>query len=310
MQLIWLTHYRKGKLYLVFEFVEKTLLEILEERRADLGGRLVKKYIYQLLKAIDYCHGMNVVHRDIKPENLLSDPSDNLKLCDFGFARSIPHGKQNPAMTDYVATRWYRSPELLLSDRYGKEVDIWAIGCIMGELTDGEPLFPGESEIDQLFEIQKTLGTLTPFQLEQFQQNPRFVGFKFPDVTRPETLQKKYAGKLCHDGLDLMQGLLVMDPQDRFTTKTALMHPFFAEVRTVAEEEQFRQEREKSLRRVESSTNPRGGTATMSRGNDNSRSRSGLRNNKLKGAAKANQRSQAAHDPLQDANMSRSLGRK
>lgn len=67
-------------------------------------------------------------------------------------------------MTDYVATRWYRSPELLLSDRYSKEVDIWAIGCIMGELTDGEPLFPGESEIDQLFEIQKILGALTPFQ--------------------------------------------------------------------------------------------------------------------------------------------------
>jgi cyclin-dependent kinase-like len=66
-------------------------------------------------------------------------------------------------MTDYVATRWYRSPELLLSDRYSTEVDIWAIGCIMGELTDGEPLFPGESEVDQLFEIQKTLGALTSF---------------------------------------------------------------------------------------------------------------------------------------------------
>ena len=93
---------------------------------------------------------MNVVHRDIKPENLLIDPNDNLKLCDFGFARNIPTSSknQNPQMTDYVATRWYRSPELLLSDRYNKEVDIWAIGCIMGELTDGEPLFPGESEVD------------------------------------------------------------------------------------------------------------------------------------------------------------------
>ena len=84
---------RKGKLYLVFEFVDKTLLEILEERRADLTSKLVKTYIFQLLKAIDYCHSMNVVHRDIKPENLLIDPQDNLKLCDFGFARSIPHGR-------------------------------------------------------------------------------------------------------------------------------------------------------------------------------------------------------------------------
>jgi cyclin-dependent kinase-like len=77
-----------------------------------------------------------------------------LKLCDFGFARTIPV-RCGIMMTDYVATRWYRSPELLLGCEYGKEVDIWAIGCIMGELSDGNPLFPGESEIDQLFLIQK-----------------------------------------------------------------------------------------------------------------------------------------------------------
>lgn len=147
---------------------------------------------------------MNVVHRDIKPENLLIDPNDNLKLCDFGFARNVPQGRQNPQMTDYVATRWYRSPELLLGDRYSKEVDVWAIGCIMGELTDGEPLFPGESEIDQLFEIQKIMGALTSFQQEQFAKNPRFIGFKFPDVTKPETVEKKYSGKLTKEGLELM----------------------------------------------------------------------------------------------------------
>ena len=77
-------------MYLVFEFVDKTLLEILEERTTGLQSHLVKQYIYQLLKAIDYCHMMNVVHRDIKPENLLIDPNDNLKLCDFGFARNVP----------------------------------------------------------------------------------------------------------------------------------------------------------------------------------------------------------------------------
>lgn len=140
-------------------------------------------------------------------------------------------------MTDYVATRWYRSPELLLSDRYGCEVDIWAIGCIMGELTDGEPLFPGESEVDQLFEIQKILGALTPVQQEQFAKNPRFIGFKFPDVTKPETLDKKYSGKLSKEGLELMKGLLCMEPKDRLTAKQALMHPFFDGLRTSAEEE-------------------------------------------------------------------------
>jgi len=108
-----------------------------------------------------------VIHRDIKPENLLLNQSDmTLKICDFGFARNLPPSQRgaNPQMTDYVATRWYRSPELLLSDKYSKEVDLWAIGCIMGELLDGEPLFPGESEIDQLYCIQKIMGPLTKDQ--------------------------------------------------------------------------------------------------------------------------------------------------
>lgn len=90
-----------------------------------------------------------MIHRDIKPENLLLNSDNTLKLCDFGFARMA--NQRGQPFTDYVATRWYRAPELLLgSPNYGKPVDIWAIGCIMGEITDGNPLFPGESEIDQL----------------------------------------------------------------------------------------------------------------------------------------------------------------
>ena len=100
-------------------------------------------------------------------------------------------------MTDYVATRWYRSPELLLGDEnYGKPVDIWAIGCILGEMSDGQPLFPGDSEIDQLHVIQKVMGPLTAEQNEMFAKNPRFIGLKFPAVNNPETLEKKYVGKL------------------------------------------------------------------------------------------------------------------
>lgn len=142
---------RKQRLYLVFEYVEKNLLEILEEKPTGLNPESVRNYIYQLLKAIEYCHRFNVIHRDIKPENLLINPANgDLRLCDFGFARILSPNSKTP-LTDYVATRWYRSPELLLGDNYGKEVDIWAIGCIMGEISDGDPLFPGESEIDQLF---------------------------------------------------------------------------------------------------------------------------------------------------------------
>ena len=85
-----------------------------------------------------------------------------MRICDFGFARLL--NNKGGSLTDYVATRWYRAPELLLSNNYGKEVDIWAIGCILGELSDGEPLFPGDSEIDQLFCIQKVtyFGKLSP----------------------------------------------------------------------------------------------------------------------------------------------------
>lgn len=140
-------------------------------------------------------------------------------------------------LTDYVATRWYRSPELLLGDtKYGIEVDYWAIGCIMGELCDGQPLFPGDSEIDQLYHIQKILGELTPEQYEMFSKNPRFLGLKFPDVSKPETLEKKYVGKMSKKALALMNGLLKMDPNERLIGIKALTHPYFDEIRFKDEE--------------------------------------------------------------------------
>ena len=134
--------------------MDRNLLEVLEEKPDGLDRDQVRFFIYQLLKACDYFHQQNVMHRDIKPENLLiSSKTNKLKVCDFGFARHIDlkndrssesserdENGDTPPLTDYVATRWYRSPELLLvSDdlTYGKEVDIWAIGCIMGELMDG-----------------------------------------------------------------------------------------------------------------------------------------------------------------------------
>jgi len=127
---------RKGKLFLVFEYVEKNLLEVLEERPSGLEPSLVKILIYQLCQAIHWCHSHDIIHRDIKPENLLvNTKTNNLKLCDFGFARNLGQGED---LTDYVATRWYRAPELLLgSTSYGFGVDLWAIGCIMGEISDG-----------------------------------------------------------------------------------------------------------------------------------------------------------------------------
>jgi len=221
---------RKSKLYLIFEYVEKNLLEVLEENPQGVNPDLVRKYIYQLCKAIEYCHKNEVIHRDIKPENLLVDLRHNMKLCDFGFARTLPH--KGGDLTDYVATRWYRAPELLLgSTSYGKEVDTWAIGCIMGELVDGQPLFPGDNEIDQLYLIQKILGPLTPEQNELFKKNPRFVGLKFPNVNQPETLERHYLGKLSKKALSFMKQMLKMDPAQRLTAAEALQHPYFDGIR-------------------------------------------------------------------------------
>ena len=195
------------------------MLEILEQLTDGIPEEDIIKYMYQLIKAVGYCHMHNIIHRDVKPENLLINTSTmSLKICDFGFARVLP--EFNGDITDYVATRWYRAPELLIgSNYYGKEVDCWAIGCIMGELTDGQPLFPGESEIDQLYLIQKMIGPLTPEQKNSFHENPRFFGFNFPEISRPETLEKRYLGKLSKSALQLMKGLLDMDPKKRFTCR-------------------------------------------------------------------------------------------
>ncbi|XP_057275681.1 cyclin-dependent kinase-like 5 isoform X2 [Pezoporus wallicus] len=217
---------RRGKLYLVFEYVEKNMLELLEEMPNGVPPEKVKSYIYQLIKAIHWCHKNDIVHRDIKPENLLISHNDVLKLCDFGFARNLSEGS-NANYTEYVATRWYRSPELLLGAPYGKAVDMWSVGCILGELSDGQPLFPGESEIDQLFTIQKVLGPLPAEQMKLFYSNPRFHGLRFPAVNHPQSLERRYLGILSGVMLDLMKNLLKLDPADRYLTEQCLNHPSF-----------------------------------------------------------------------------------
>lgn len=222
---------RKTKLYLVFEYVEKNLLETLEDQPHGLDPEVVRSYVYQLCLAIHWCHSHNVIHRDIKPENLLINVRNRtLKLCDFGFARVVTQSTQE--LTDYVATRWYRAPELLLgSTNYSCGVDMWAIGCIMGEISDGQPIFPGESEVDQLYIVQKVLGSLTPEHMELFMNNSRFAGLRFPDMRAPETLQKKYVGKLSKRALSFMKACLCMEPKERPTSLESINNSYFDEVR-------------------------------------------------------------------------------
>lgn len=143
-------------------------------------------------------------------------------------------GANSPELTDYVATRWYRSPELLLVSEnlpYGKEVDIWAVGCIMGELMDGQPLFPGDSEVDQLFVIQKVLGPLPDFLQDEFNRNTRYQGLKFPEITHPETIEARYAPVMNDVEIDLMKRMLEMDPYQRIKAREAIEHDYFEELR-------------------------------------------------------------------------------
>jgi cyclin-dependent kinase-like len=216
---------RNGKLYLVFEYVQRTILEDLEANPSGLDYKHVKSCFYQLLQSLDFIHSHNVIHRDIKPENLLVSRNGVLKLCDFGFARTL--ARPGAKYTDYVATRWYRAPELLVGDAdYGKGVDVWAAACMFAEILSGTPLFPGESDLDQLYHITKSLGELPPRQLEIFQKNPLYVGVTLPAVTCMEPLAMKLRAAE-RGALAVLTGCLKYDPDERPTCKELLNSEFF-----------------------------------------------------------------------------------
>lgn len=258
------------KLYVAMEFVPKTLLQLLQEiggddpavpndasvesrKPAGLPAADVKHYIHQLVLALSYLHRAGYVYRDVKPENLLVGKDKVLKLCDFGFARELvaststsdATSKQNP-LTDYVATRWYRAPELLLGQPfrssdgtvdgygtragYGQPVDMWAVGCLLCELSDGDPVFPGENDLDQLRLIQRTIGALTPGQMMVFSLNPNNAGvfFDTEDVkVAEESIDARYGNVLQTHALDFVAGLLQLNPKLRLTGDRCLEHAYF-----------------------------------------------------------------------------------
>ncbi|XP_071973323.1 cyclin-dependent kinase-like 2 [Engystomops pustulosus] len=216
---------KKKRWYLVFEFVDRTVLDDLEQFPNGLDFNRVRKYLFQIIRGIGFCHNHNIIHRDIKPENILVSHSGVVKLCDFGFARTL--AAPGEVYTDYVATRWYRAPELLVGDiKYGKAVDVWAIGCLVTEMLTGEPLFPGDSDIDQLYHIVKCQGNLTPRLQELFYKNPLFAGVTLPEIKEVEPLEKRYP-KLSPVIIDLAKNCLQIDPDQRPSCTTLLQHELF-----------------------------------------------------------------------------------
>lgn len=227
------------KLYLVFEYLDQDLKKYMD---AIGGGKikqqgvtvtmnpmLVKSYMWQLLEGIAFCHRHRVLHRDLKPQNLLIDKHGTLKLADFGLARAF--GVPIRTYTHEVVTLWYRAPEILLGGRqYATPVDIWSIGCIFAEMVMRAPLFPADSEIDQLFRIFRILGTPTE---ETWPGVSAFKDFKntFPSWKPNYEKLHKMMPDLDKDGHNLLQRMLIYEPGKRISAAEAMKHPYFDDLK-------------------------------------------------------------------------------
>jgi mitogen-activated protein kinase 15 len=222
--------------YLIFEHMDTDLHAVI---RAGILEEIHKQYIvYQLLKALKYIHSANILHRDLKPSNLLLNSDCFLKVADFGLARSIGSLQEdtNTVLTDYVATRWYRAPEILLgSTRYTKGVDMWSVGCIIGELLSGRPLFPGTSTMNQLDRIIDVSGKPAPQDIEAIRSPFASTILENLPPTNPKSLADLFP-KASPIALDLLKRTLEFNPEKRITADEALKHPYVAQFHNEGDE--------------------------------------------------------------------------
>lgn len=202
-------------------------------RSQKLSDDHAQYFVYQTLRALKAIHSADIIHRDLKPSNLLLNANCDLKVCDFGLARSLrtaePRvGSETGLMTEYVATRWYRAPEIMLTFKeYSKAIDVWAVGCILAEILSGRPLFPGRDYHDQLSLILEVLGTptLDDFYAINSKRSRDYIrGMPFCK-RKPFQSMFPQASPLA---IDFLEKTLAFSPRNRPTVTELLAHPYLA----------------------------------------------------------------------------------
>ncbi|CAG8484783.1 9860_t:CDS:10 [Paraglomus occultum] len=221
--------YNYNEVYLYEELMEADLHAIIRSGQ-PLTDAHYQSFVYQILCGLKYIHSANVLHRDLKPGNLLVNADCELKICDFGLARGFSENPEADSgfMTEYVATRWYRAPEIMLSfQSYTKAIDLWSVGCILAELLGGLPLFKGRDFVDQLNKILQTLGTPNETTLQRIggARAQDYIRSLPPMAKRPFQQMYPNANPLA---IDLLERLLSFDPSERITVEEALEHPYLA----------------------------------------------------------------------------------
>uniref|UniRef100_A0A7E4US22 non-specific serine/threonine protein kinase n=1 Tax=Panagrellus redivivus TaxID=6233 RepID=A0A7E4US22_PANRE len=210
-------------LYFVFEFMQMNLYELMKDRDRYFPESTIRNIIYQVLQGMAYMHKNGFFHRDMKPENLMCNGTELVKIADFGLAREI---RSRPPFTDYVSTRWYRAPEILLrSTNYNSPIDLWALGCIMAELYMLRPLFPGSSELDQIFKILTIMGTPTKDEWPEGYRLAAAMNFRFQQCQGvPLESIINTAGA---DGMKLMRDMMLWVPEKRPSAAGCLKYKYF-----------------------------------------------------------------------------------
>uniref|UniRef100_A0A7N0V0B9 Mitogen-activated protein kinase n=1 Tax=Kalanchoe fedtschenkoi TaxID=63787 RepID=A0A7N0V0B9_KALFE len=218
--------------YIVYDLLDTDLHQIINSGQ-HLADDHCRYFLYQLLRGLKYVHSANVLHRDLKPSNLFLNANCDLKIGDFGLARTT---SETDFMTEYVVTRWYRAPELLLNcSEYTAAIDIWSVGCILGEIMTRRPLFPGNDYVQQLRLITELIGS----------PDDSSLGFLRSDNARryvrqlPQYPRQNFATRfqnMSPGAIDLLDKMLVFDPNKRMTVDEALSHPYLAPLHDINEE--------------------------------------------------------------------------